>query len=73
MSISTQLQAQETKQLGESNKDRAGTGHFPEQARDFQADRIQAGWEFRRDDQQAWEPVKVPATFENQQGVGFDG
>lgn len=73
MSISTQSQAQETKQLGESNKDRAGTGHFPEQARDFQADRIHAGWDFRRDDQQAWEPVKVPATFENQQGVGFDG
>ena len=34
---------------------------------------LDEGWEFRRDGETHWKPVRVPATFESHEGVLFDG
>jgi len=34
---------------------------------------LNEGWEFRREDETHWKPVRVPSTFEDHEGVLFDG
>ena len=86
LSISTQLEAQETRQASPTGQDYEGLnrssvdqnsvralGFFPKDAEGFLPERIHDRWEFRPDGQTSWEPVSLPSTFESHQGVGFDG
>jgi len=49
--------------------------HFPPDTNreGLSVSRLHEGWEFRRNDQEPWKPVRIPSSFEDHEGVLFDG